>query len=177
VIDRRDTLTPRRTDRPRHRAAQPPGVLTAAIREVGYSWPAGEKSTARVNAGAVASGLAAASIGVLVTVLIASGGQPAPARHLVAKAPSVAPSSAAIVPHPMPRHVVPTLAATHKRHKPAHRASAPPAEPAMDQPAGTVPPSPSSGDSGISYWQQLAQRFGMTTWPPDRGPSGMHRWP
>ncbi len=113
-----------------------------------------------------------------MTVLIATGGHAAAGRQLAAKAPSVARSSAAILPLPMPRHVVPPRAAARPKHTPARHASEPPARPAISEPVNTAPqPSAPSATSGFSYWRQLAQRFGMTTWPSRMDPPERYRWP
>jgi hypothetical protein len=191
VIDKRDTFALRRTVRPRHRATRRTAVLAAAVGEVAYARPDGGRSGAWASAGAIASGLAAASIGVLVTVLIATGSHSVPQIALAAKGPTVIRSAAAKVPSPAPRHVDRTHAARRPKHTPSHHVSAPPAEPAQpaasqpaDTTAGTSAPAysvPSSGlsygNSGISFWQQLAERYGMTNWHRHTGQAGSHPWP
>jgi hypothetical protein len=188
-MDQRDELVPRCTVRPRHRATQRSGALTVAIREVGYSRPERGRSGVRTSAGAIACGLAAASIGILVTVLIATGGHSAPEMPLVAKVPSVArsSSSAAILPLPLSRHVDRSHITVRPRHTSAHRVLVPPAGPAASQPVKTASrtssslssssPSFSFVSAGISFWQQLAERYGMTAWLPSTGPYDRYPWP
>jgi hypothetical protein len=193
VIDQRYALAPGRTVRPRHRATQRSGALTVAIRELGYSRPERGRNGARTSAGAVACGLAAASIGVLVTVLIATGGRSVPEMPLVAKAPNLTRSSVAILPLPLPgpRHVDRTHATARPRHTSVHRASAPPAGLVTSPQVNTASrPSSSSHSSrsssaspssfvgsGISFWLQLAERLGMTNWRPNTDPSDTYPWP
>jgi hypothetical protein len=31
--------------------------------------------------------------------------------------------------------------------------------------------------SGITYWRQLAEQYGMTSWPSNMTPHDRHQWP
>jgi hypothetical protein len=108
------------------------------------------------GAGGVASGLAAASIGALVTIMIANSGQHAVRAHPVA---SVTRVSADLPSLHMPRPVYhPRTVARRKKH----RAAPPPAQLARAQQAPTA--SPLSGITNGINWQALQARSGLPPW-------------
>jgi hypothetical protein len=183
VINQQGTLTPRHTGRPRHKAAPRPSVLTAVISDVGYSQPGGGGTGTRASAGAIASGLAAASIGVLVTMMIATGGHSAPRPHLAVPATSVSSSSAVILPLYVPHQVDHTHAAARPRRTPTHHAPEPHAP---EPPSGSMISQPENSapwsffwipTSGVGDWRQLAGQADASTWARNMVPPDRHPWP
>jgi hypothetical protein len=168
VTNRGDTLAPPRTTRPRHKATPArtglgirrpgPGLrrpgLPAALRKVTPAWP--DRVSIPAGTGGVASGLAAASLGALATIMIANSGHAAvqprltvPASQLAAVRPS----------RHMPRPVYrPRIVAHRKRH---HHRPAPPQLAAQPQAPAD---GPLSGiGSGIN-WQALEGQAGVPAW-------------
>jgi hypothetical protein len=133
---------------------------------------------ARTSAGAIASGLVLASIGVLVTMMIAAGGQSAPRPHLIVPVKSASHSSAAAAPVPVTHPVVHVHHTARPKRTPAHHAPAPPSGSLISQPAKPQPqPSPWTPSSGLNYWRQLAERAGAPTWAANMFSAPRHEWP
>jgi hypothetical protein len=168
-------LAPPRTARPRHKAAparpslglRRPGPrlrraglglgrtgLAAAVRKL----TSGRLDRASIPAGTggVASGLAAASIGALVTIMIANSGHAAVPPHLAMPATRVAADMPSL--H-MPRPVYhPRTVARRKQHRAHH------VRPQLA--AGQQAPAagPLSGITSDINWQALETRSGVPAW-------------
>jgi hypothetical protein len=169
--------SPWRATRHRHRSASRPhsAVAGATVKDKICCWL---KDISDAGTGAVISGLVVASIGVAVTVMMASG-HAAPVRYPAAPAP-VPPVSAGVRPlrPPLPAYRVHLSAAKPPRHKPApvyHAHAIVPATPS--QAAGNIE-SPlesmlsklrASGFSGIpgpgySGWRGAEIHHGTPGW-------------
>jgi hypothetical protein len=152
----------------------------AVTRNVGWSRPERRGSGLRAGAGAIASGLAAASIAVLVTVTIAAGGHSAPRPHLARPAVAVSRPSAKVVPLDVPRLARPAHAVARLKRRPAHHAPEPLSPPPVTGQTGNSVAGSSSWtpSSGVSYWQQLAENAGMPAWAINNmGSHDRYRWP
>jgi hypothetical protein len=168
VTNRGDLLAPPRTARPRHKATPARPALSLrrpglALRRAGLPTALRKVTAARLDrvsfptgTGGVASGLAVASIGALVTIMIANSGHTAaqprpvvPATRMTADMPSL---------H-MPRPVYhPHTVTRRKRHRPHHA----PQQVAAGQQAPTADPLSGIGN-GIN-WRAVQARAGPPPW-------------
>ena len=169
MTNRGDLLAPPRTSRPRHKAApwrpplsvRRPGLclrgpsLTAALQKV---TPARlDRVSIPPGTGGVASGLAVASIGALVTIMIANSGHHAVQPH---PAPSVTRVAAELPSLHMPRPVYhPRTVARRKRHR-----AAPPPPPQMARAQRAPTASPLSGITNGINWRAAEARSGLPRW-------------
>ena len=185
VSDRRDTYRRWRAIRSRHALIPGLRAMMAALHRRAPSRPAG--TSVSTGAAAVATGLTAASVGVLVTMLITASWQDAPRQHLAV--PSPRPSATLSLPQ-MPRRVHHPPRVARPKRSPAHDAHKPRSRAVMGrQQAPATAPRARSRVPGDANWQQIAERAGVPAgaWneTPQRGPFAAYpeartrdgRWP